>query len=264
LLESDLAEKIMSRIPSLQELLEAGVHFGHQARRWNPKMKGYIFGQQAGIHVIDLEKTAAQLKKAGEFIKEVASRGGVVIFLATKKQAAEIVKTEAQRVGAMYLTKRWLGGLLTNFDSVKKTIEKAGILEEKLKNAESTGYTKKEQLLIRRDLDKLNRLLGGIRGLNKLPDCLFIVDAHKEDNAVAEAGRMGVPIVALVDTNGDPTLVTYPIAANDDALKSISILVKTIADAYGEGRGIWDKKSAEKTETESETAKKTKLAVQTK
>jgi len=254
----------MTKIPRLEELLEAGVHFGHQARRWNPKMKSNIFSQQSGIHVIDLEKTAAQLKAASEFIKGTASRGGIVLFLATKRQAAEIVKAESQRVGAMYLTKRWLGGLLTNFDSVKKTIEKASILEEKLKTAESSGFTKKEQLLMRRDLDKLNRLLGGIRALSKLPDCLFIVDARKEDNAVAEANKMGVPTVALVDTNGDPTKITYPIAANDDAIKSISILVKTIADAYEEGKQVFEKKTAEKVEVESETKKQTELVAESK
>jgi len=229
----------------MKELLEAGVHFGHQTRRWNPKMASYIFTQESGIHIIDLEKTEEQLKEAAKFIKEIAGRGGVVIFLATKKQAAEIVKSEAERVGAMYLTQRWLGGLLTNFDSVKQTIEKLPALEEKLKGAEEAGYTKKEQLLMKREIDKLTRFIGGIRGLEKLPDCLFIIDSRREDNAVREANKMGVPVVALVDTNGDPTRVTYPIVANDDAIKSISILVKTVADAYGEGREIWEKKSQE-------------------
>ena len=250
----------MTKVPSMKELLEAGVHFGHQARRWNPKMAPYIFMKQSGIHVIDLEKTEKQLKAAADFIKDVASKGGVVIFLATKKQAAEIIKSEAERVGAMYLTQRWLGGLFTNFSAVKKTIDKLPALEGKLKTAEEEGFTKKEQLLMQRDITKLTRFIGGIRNLNKLPDALFIVDARREDISVREANKMGAPIVALVDTNGDPTKMTYPIAAHDDAIKSISILVKTIADAYEEGRQVWEKKSQEAAK-EIEETKETKEPV---
>jgi len=209
-------------------------------------MGKFIFSQSSGVHIIDLEKTEKQIKEATEFIKEVGKRGGEVIFLATKKQAAEIIKQEAERAGAMYLTQRWLGGLLTNFDSVRKNIEKLGNLENKLKNAEGTGYTKKEKLLIEREINKLNRVIGGIRHLSKLPDTIFIIDSKREDNAVREAQKMNVPVVALVDTNADPTKVTYPIVANDDAIKSISMLVKVIADAYKEGRAFWEKKSQEK------------------
>jgi len=248
----------------MKQLLEAGVHFGHQTRRWNPKIASFIFTQQSGIHLIDLEKTEDQLKEAAKFIKEIAGRGGVVIFLATKKQAAEIIKSEAERVGAMYLTQRWLGGLLTNFDAVKRTIEKLPALEEKLKGAEEAGYTKKEQLLMKREIDKLTRFIGGIRGLDRLPDALFIIDSRREDNAVREANKTGVPTTALVDTNGDPTKVTYPIVANDDAIKSISILVKTIADAYDEGRRLWEKKSIERAENELETVKEAELVTQAK
>ena len=254
LLESEFA--IMVKIPSLKELLEAGVHFGHQARRWNPKMKRYIFTQQSGIHVIDLEKTHEQIKEAARFVKETASNGGRVIFLATKKQTADIVKREASRAGAMHLTHRWLGGLMTNFDSVKKNLEKLPVLEEKLKD-ESLKLTKKEQLLIQREIDKLTRFIGGLRELDKLPDALVIVDSRKEENAVREANKMSVPIVALVDTNADPTQVDYPIAANDDAIKSVTLIVKTLADAYEEGQRIREKKSAEIKKQEEKVAQTT-------
>lgn len=217
-------------------------------------MKPYIFTVASGIHVIDLEQTENALKKAALFVKEVASGGGSVVFLATKKQTAEIVKAEAQRVGAMYLTHRWLGGLLTNFDSVKKNIKKLPKLEEELADKES-GLTKKEQLLLQREINKLERILGGIRELERLPDALFVVDSRKEDNAVREANKMGIPVVALVDTNADPTKVDYPIPANDDAIKSVSLLVKGIANAYGEGRKIWEKKE-EKAVKKAEEAKK--------
>jgi small subunit ribosomal protein S2 len=242
----------MLKLPKIEELMEAGVHFGHQARRWNPKMASFIFSQNAGVHVIDLEKTEKQLKVAAEFMKEIGQRGGTVIFLATKKQAAEIIAQEASRVGAMYLTQRWFGGLFTNFESVHKTVEKLGKLEETLNGPEAASHTKKEKLLMQREINKLNHFVGGIRGLTKLPDCLFIIDARREDNAVREAKKTGVPVIALVDTNADPTKVDYPIAANDDAIKSISILVKTIADAYSEGRKVWEKKSQEKKEVKEE------------
>ncbi|MEX0621437.1 MAG: 30S ribosomal protein S2 [Candidatus Woykebacteria bacterium] len=231
----------MLKIPTLTQLLEAGVHFGHRSSRWNPKMKPFIFTQQAGIHVIDLEKTENALKKAAEFVKELAERGGNIVFLATKKQTAEIVKEQAQRVGSMYMTKRWLGGLLTNFDAVKKTIDKLPKLEEKLADKES-GLTKKEQLLIQREADKMTRSIGGIRNLAKLPDALFVIDSRKEDNAVREANKMDVPVIALVDTNADPTKIDYPIPANDDAIKSVSLLVSTIADAFEDGKKSWQKK----------------------
>ncbi len=245
----------MNKKPSLTDLLEAGVHFGHQVRRWNPKMKKYIFSQQSGIHIIDLEKTEQQLNESSGFIKDTASRGGEVIFLATKKQTSVIVKTEAERAGAMYLTHRWLGGLLTNFDSVKKTIEKLFNLEEKL-SREEKNYTKKELLLIQKEIIKLTRFIGGIRNLKKLPDCLVIVDARKENNAVREANKMLVPVVALVDTNADPTNINYPIAANDDAIKSVSLIIRTLTNAYEEGRNIWQKREAEREKKEQKEAAK--------
>ncbi|MDP2671141.1 MAG: 30S ribosomal protein S2 [bacterium] len=243
----------MAKTPSMKELLEAGAHFGHQTRRWNPKMGNYIFGARAGVHILDLEKTEEKLKEAAEFVRETVEKGGSVVFLATKKQAQEIVKTEAERVGAMFLVERWLGGLFTNFEAVKKTIEKIPQLEENLKP--ESKFTKKEQLLISRELAKLNRNIGGIKNLEKLPEILFVVDAKKEDNAIKEARKTGVKVVSIVDTNADPTSVDFPIPANDDAIKSISLVVKTIADAFEEGKAANQKrmeKEAKKVEKEKE------------
>jgi small subunit ribosomal protein S2 len=229
----------MSKTATMKDLLEAGAHFGHQTRRWNPKMDRFIFGAKSGVHIIDLEKTEAALEAAAEFAKETVSSGANIIFLATKRQAQE---NEAERVGAMYMVERWLGGLFTNFDSVRKTIDKMPLLEEKLK--EVAGYTKKEQLMTKRELAKLTRYAGGIRGLDKLPGAIFVVDAKKEDNAVREANKMGIKVIAIVDTNADPTKVDYPIPANDDALKSIALIVKVLADAVAEGKALWEKKAA--------------------
>lgn len=213
-------------------------------------MTPYIFTSKEGIHIIDLEKTEKLLKEAAEFLKEVAARGGSVIFVATKKQGAEIVKGEAERAGAMHLTHRWVGGLLTNWESVQKTILKLPRLEEELREAKEKDLTKKEQLLIQREIDKLTTFIGGIRNLERRPDTLFVVDSRKEANAVAEANKMGVPVIAVVDTNADPTKVTYPIPANDDAIKSISIIVKAMADSYEEGRKLWEKKELKREEKE--------------
>ncbi len=220
-------------LPSLKELLEAGVHFGHETKRWNPKMASYIFTAKERIHIIDLEKTDAALKKATDFVRQIGQNNGQIVFLATKRQASEIVKNEAIRVGAMYLTTRWVGGLFTNFEAVSKTLTKLTELEEKSKDER---YTKREQLLMTREIDKIIRSLGGVRHMQKLPEAIFIVDSHKEVNAILESQKTGVKIVAIVDTNGDPTVVDYPIPGNDDAIRAISILVKTIADSYLEGK----------------------------
>ncbi len=232
----------MSKLPSLKEMLEAGVHFGHESKRWNPKMAPYIFGTRDKIHVIDLEKTEEALKRAADFIEELAATGGTLVMLATKRQAQEIVRTEAQRVGAYYLTNRWLGGLFTNNEEIAKRLTKMTELEDKSKD---DTYTKHEQLLMTRNLEKINDVLAGIRNLQGLPKVLFVVDAKKENNAVLEAQKMGVKIVAMVDTNSDPTKIDYPIPANDDAIRSISVIVKTIADAYEEGKEIYAKRAAD-------------------
>lgn len=228
--------------PTLKELLEAGVHFGHRVNKWNPKMSTYIYGQKEGIHILDLEKTLGKLMEAAEFVRELASKGGRIIFISTKRQVQETVKNEAQRSGSMFMTSRWIGGLLTNFEAVRKTVDKLPELEEKRKTMEEQGYTKREQLLVDREIEKLEKSVGGIRGLDKLPTAVFIVDSHKENNAVLEAKKTGVVVVAITDTNGDPTLIDYPIPANDDAIKSISLIVKVIADAIEEGRALYQKK----------------------
>ncbi|HEY4695104.1 MAG TPA: 30S ribosomal protein S2 [Candidatus Nanoarchaeia archaeon] len=248
----------MSKLPSLKELLEAGVHFGHESRRWNPKMAPYIFGTREKIHVIDLEKTEKALEEAVDFVTDLVSKGGTLVMLSTKRQAQEIVKAEAQRVGAFYLTNRWPGGLFTNHDEVAKTVAKMTELEEKSKDE---TYTKREQLLMVRNLEKIEQTLGGIRGLEGLPDAIFVVDSRKENNAVLEARKMGVKIVAMVDSNSDPTKVDYPIPSNDDAIRSISLIVKTIADAYEEGKGLAEKKRvADEKKAAKEEAKAAKEA----
>ena len=234
----------MSDIPSMQELLEAGVHFGHQVRRWNPKMRPYIFTAREGVHVIDLEKTFAKLTEACEFVKKVGEAGGVIIFLASKKQARSIISEEAIRCGAKYVVERWIGGLLTNWELTGKNIKKLSDLKAKKEAGEFKERTKKENLLIDREIAKLERLYGGVWDLGKLPDALYVVDVRKEENACREAMKKEIPVVAIADTNANLDLVTYPIPGNDDAIKAIRIITAAIADAYLEGKKVWEKKSA--------------------
>jgi len=226
---------------SLKELLEAGVHFGHQARRWNPKMKQFIYTERDGVHVIDLTQTSARLDTAQDYVEDLVSRGGEIIFLGTKRQAQEIVKAEAERVGAMYLTERWIGGLFTNFEAILKNIKRLNELRRQRDAKELSQFTKKEQLMIDREIAKMERQFGGVDRIEKLPEAIFIIDAKKEDNAVKEARRTGVKIVAIADTNCDPTLIDYPIPGNDDAIKAIMLLTKAVADAYAEGKALWGK-----------------------
>jgi small subunit ribosomal protein S2 len=238
----------MTTIPTMKDLLEAGSHFGHEAKRWNPKMSQYIFTQRGGIHVIDLEITEKKLKEAVDFIIESVGAGSSIVFLATKKQAQEFTREQAERVGAMHLTHRWVGGIFTNFDTVKKTLNRFKEAAENRSKAAEIGLTKKETLLLDRHLAKVEKVFGGVKDMEKLPDLIFIVDAKKELNAFLEARKMGVKIVAITDTNSDPTLVDYPIPANDDAIKSIQLIVKTIADSVEEGRQIRGKKKVEEVE----------------
>ncbi len=223
--------------PNLEQLLEAGVHFGHQTRRWNPKMRRFIFAERNGIHIIDLQKTLRQLELAQNLVREVVSRGDNVLFVCTKRQLSAIVKAEAERCGAMYVTERWLGGLMTNFGTVKKQTKKLKDLEA---GSESGGdfenYTKKEQLLMSRQRDKLSRNLSGIKNMVRLPGLMFVIDSKKERIAVSEANKLGIPLVALVDTNADPDLITVPIAGNDDAIRSVELMTRAIADAIVEAR----------------------------
>ncbi len=223
------------QIPSLEELLEAGLHFGHQRRRWHPKIATYIFGLKNRAHIFDLSKTRENLAGACVFLEGVAAKGGQVIFVGTKRQAQAIIKAEAERVGALYVYSRWLGGTLTNFDSIKKKIVRLQFLEEGFKTKKFEHYTKKERLLLEREMLKLTVTVGGIRTLRGVPDALFIIDIRHEKTALAEATRLKVPVVALVDSNSDPTLVAYPIPGNDDAGKAIELLVHTIAEAVAAG-----------------------------
>jgi small subunit ribosomal protein S2 len=223
--------------PKLDELLKAGVHFGHQTRRWNPKMRRFIFAERNGIHIIDLQKTLTQLELAQKLVREVVLRGENVLFVCTKRQLAQIVAEEAERCGAMHVTERWLGGLLTNFATVKKQVRKLKDLEAgSVEGGAFENYTKKEQLMMSRQRDKLSKNLSGIKNMGRLPGLLFVVDAKKERIAVDEANKLGIPIVAICDTNSDPDLITVPIAGNDDAIRAVELITKSIAAALEEAR----------------------------
>ncbi|MDW8060652.1 MAG: 30S ribosomal protein S2 [Thermomicrobium sp.] len=230
-----IAEHETEQLP-LKALLEAGVHFGHQTKRWNPKMRPFIFGERNGIHIIDLRQTARLLSEAEAFARELAARGGIFLFVGTKKQAQEIIRSEAERCGMYYVIERWLGGTLTNFVTIRQRLRYLVQLEEEVNSPNFPLLPKKEQMRKRRELEKLQRTLGGLRGLTRLPDALYVVDPRREAIAVAEARRLGIPIIAMVDTNCDPDLVDYVIPANDDAIRSIRLITARIADAIIAGR----------------------------
>lgn len=213
----------------LKDLLQAGVHFGHQTHRWNPKMRKYIFAERGGIYLIDLKKTMRELKNARELVHSTVRAGGNVLFVCTKPQLAEIVRTEAERCGAFYVTERWLGGMLTNFQTIKKNIRRLKELERGMEENAFEFYTKKEQLLLDRELTKLNRYLSGIKDMNRLPSLVYVVDANKEEIAVREANRLDIPVIAIADTNADPDYLTVPIAGNDDAIRSVQLITGVIA-----------------------------------
>ncbi len=232
-----MADQQGSHSPTLEALLAAGVHFGHQTRRWNPKMRRFIFAERNGIHIIDLQKTLRQIDLAQKLARDVVLRGEQVLFVCTKPQLASLVKTEAERAGALYITERWLGGLLTNFQTVKKQVRRMKELETGgEEGGEFENYTKKEQLMLRREREKLSKYLYGIRSMTRLPGILFVVDSKKERIAVSEANKLGIPMIAIVDTNADPDLITVPIAGNDDAIRSVELITKAIADAVIEAR----------------------------
>ena len=220
----------------IKKLLEAGVHFGHQSRRWNPKMKKYIFGERGGIYIIDLEKTVDRLNAARDFIRDVAAKGGKVLFAGTKKQAQEVIEQEAQRCGMYYVKNRWMGGLLTNLETVKKSVKKLNDIEKMEANGTVNRLTKKEVSLLMKEKDRLVRDLGGIREMPVVPQAMFVVDTKKEEIAVAEANRLGIPVVGLIDTNSNPDVIQYPIPGNDDAVKSIKFIASLITDSIIEGR----------------------------
>ena len=239
--------------PQMQDLLEAGVHFGHQTRRWNPKMRRFIFAERSGIYLIDLQKTLRQLQSAQELLRSVVLRGDGVMFVCTKKQLKLIVKSEAERCSAFWVTERWLGGMLTNFQTIKRQIRRLKELEQGQEEGAFEFFTKKEQLLFGRERDKLNRNLEGIKNMSRLPGALFVVDAKKERNAIAEANKLGIPVVAIVDTNADPDLITVPIPGNDDAIRSVSLITKALVDIVAEARAQVPMRGEASEETEGAT-----------
>ena len=230
-------QDVESAVPiTMKSLLEAGVHFGHQRRRWNPRMKQYIFAHRNGIHIIDLQQTLNYLEGAAEFIEEVAAQGKQIIFVGTKKQAQESVETQSQRSGAFHINTRWLGGTLTNFQTIQKRIDYLVQLEAREEKGDLQLLPKKEALKLEEQIARLNRYLGGIKEMTEMPGALVVIDVGKEAIAVKEAKRVGVPIVALVDTDCDPTMIDYPIPGNDDAIRSIRLVVAKMADAFIEGK----------------------------
>ncbi len=244
----------MSQITQ-QELLEAGVHFGHLTRKWNPKMAPYIFMEKNGIHLIDLNKTAVKLEEAAHAIKNIVKSGRKILFVATKKQAKEMIENEAKRVNMPFITERWLGGMLTNFTTVRKSIKKLQTLDKMATDGTYANMAKKERLMVEREKEKLRRVLGGIADLNRLPAALFLVDIKREHIAIAEAHKLNIPTFAMVDTNSDPTLVDYPIPANDDAAKSIALIARVITDAIAEG--LAERKKEKENESDKEKAEET-------
>ena len=222
-------------VVTMRQLLESGVHFGHQTRRWNPKMKRFIFTERNGIYIIDLQQSLSYIDSAYEFVKESVAHGGSIMFVGTKKQAQEPVAQQASRVGMPYVNHRWLGGMLTNFSTVHKRLQRLKELEELDADSSSSGMTKKELLVLSRERIKLDRTLGGIRDMAKIPSAIWVVDTKKEHIAVGEARKLGIPVIAILDTNCDPDEVDFPIPGNDDAIRSVALLTRVIADAVAEG-----------------------------
>lgn len=223
-------------VVSMKQLLEAGVHFGHQTRRWNPKMAQYIFTERNGIYIIDLQKTVKKLEEAYMFVREISENGGNILFVGTKKQAGDSIKEEAERAGAYFVNARWLGGMMTNFQTIRRRIARLDQLQKMSEDGTFERLTKKEAAKLNLEIEKLEKFLGGIKDMKKLPGALFIVDPRKEKIAVAEAKKLGIPIVAIVDTNCDPDEVDYVIPGNDDAIRAVKLISQTMADAIIEGR----------------------------
>src|SRR5271155_3839985 len=237
----------------VKELLESGVHFGHQTKRWNPKMKPFIFDARNGIHIIDLSKTLTQLETACDFLSATVRKGGKVLFVGTKKQAQQCVKETAKEFGQFFVTERWLGGTLTNYNTIKSSIKRLKEIEKMDADGSINNYVKQEQAMIHREGARLNKYFDGIRAMDKIPAALFVVDIKREHNAVAEARKLKVPIVALVDTNSDPDLVDYPIAANDDAIRSVRMIMATVGQCITQAQVEFESKRARKPDAQ-ETA----------
>src|ERR1700734_722132 len=226
----------MSTVVTMKQLLESGVHFGHQTRRWNPKMKRYIFTERNGIYIIDLQQSLAYIDRAYEFIRETVAHGGTILYVGTKKQAQEAIAEQARRVGMPFVNQRWLGGMLTNFSTVYKRLQRLKELEEiDFNDVAGSGMTKKELLGLKREKDKLDKTLGGIRDMARVPSAVWVVDTKKEHIAINEARKLGIPVVAILDTNCDPDEVNYPIPGNDDAIRSVALLTRVVADAVADG-----------------------------
>ena len=239
-------------VVSMKQLLEAGVHFGHQTRRWNPKMAEYIYMERNGIYIIDLQKTVKKLEEAYNFVRDIAANGQTILFVGTKKQAAEAVKEEASRVGMYYVNARWLGGMLTNFKTMRTRIDRLAQLKKMQEDGTFDMLPKKEVMKLMGDMEKLEKYLGGVKDMKKLPGALFVIDPRKEHNAIAEARKLHIPIVAIVDTNCDPDEVDYVIPGNDDAIRAIRLISQTMANAVLEGRQGEDAETVEAAETAKE------------
>ncbi len=239
-----------------KDLLDAGVHFGHLTRKWNPKMAPYIFMERNGIHIIDLNKTLTCLDQATKALRQIVRSGRKVMFVATKKQAKEVVSDEARRLNMPYVTERWLGGMLTNFSTIRRSLKKMASIEKLMKEESYLNLAKRERLMITREKEKLHRILGGIADLTRLPAALFVVDVRNEHIAIAEAQKLNIPVFAMVDTNSDPTNIDFPIPTNDDAFKSITIIVQAIGKAIEEGLMERKRDKEESKRKEEEAAKK--------
>ncbi|HIE32733.1 MAG TPA: 30S ribosomal protein S2 [Thermodesulfobacteriaceae bacterium] len=237
---------------TMKQLLEAGVHFGHQTRRWNPKMKPFIFGERNGIHIIDLQQTLKYFETAYEFVVNTVAEGGKILFVGTKKQAQDTIREEAQRCGMYYVDHRWLGGTLTNFKTIRQSVEKLKRIEQWMEDGTIERFPKKERLKLERLRQKLERNLGGIKAMESLPQALYVVDPKKEEIAVLEARKLGIPVVAITDTNCDPDLIDYIIPGNDDAIRAIKLLTSKIADAVLEGLEIYREKMVAESDKEAE------------
>ena len=238
----------MANVVSMKLLLEAGVHFGHQTRRWDPRMRPFIFTERNGIHIIDLQQTVAKLNEAYNFVRDQATAGRTVLFVGTKKQAQEAIETEARRANAYYVNQRWLGGMLTNFRTIQSRIRRLEDLEGRRDSGEFERLPKKEAGQLEDEIFRLNRLLGGIKKMRRLPDTIFIIDPHKEKIAVSEARRLEIPLVAIVDTNCNPEEIDYPVPANDDAIRAVKLLSSKVADAIIEGQQMREAQMVEATE----------------
>jgi small subunit ribosomal protein S2 len=244
----------------IKELLDSGVHFGHQTKRWNPKMKPFIFDARNGIHIIDLSKTLSQLENACNFLASVVSKGGKVLFVGTKKQAQQAVKETAKDSGQFYVTERWLGGTLTNFATIKRSIARLKQIEKMEADGTINNYVKQEQSVIRREASRLLKFFDGIRGMDKYPGAMFVVDIKREHNAVAEALRLRIPVVAIVDTNCDPDLVTYPVPGNDDAIRSVRMILATVGQAITQAHAEYEAKYARRKAAEQAVAEQAEPA----